>query len=109
MTTKKYYSIDDLQKRLGPMTMARALHSWRQSEEMSQVDFAKKLGISKANLCDIEKGRKLVSPERAAKIAKIIGVSEDLFIKISLEDLLRQANLHYSIEVKLTKKRNSAA
>jgi hypothetical protein len=30
----------------------------RQAEGMSQVDFAKKLGISKRQLCDIEKRRK---------------------------------------------------
>jgi DNA-binding XRE family transcriptional regulator len=27
-------------------------------DEISQTDFAKKLGVSKAHLCDIEKGRR---------------------------------------------------
>jgi len=31
------------------------------SEEMSQAVFAKRLGISSSHLCDIEKGRKVVS------------------------------------------------
>jgi transcriptional regulator with XRE-family HTH domain len=38
-----------------------------------QPELAKKLGISKSHLNDIEKGRKAVSPERAARFAKILG------------------------------------
>ncbi len=46
------------------------------SEEMSQVEFAKQLGISRSHLCDIEKGRKSVSVARAARFAKILGYGE---------------------------------
>jgi len=83
------------------MTMGLFINSWRQADEISQAAFAKKLKISRANLCDIEKGRKLVSPDRALKFAKILDLPEDYFIILSLQDALRRIKLNY--EVKLTK------
>ena len=71
---QKWYGIEDLERRRGPMTIGRFLKAFRESEEVTQADYAKQLGISKANLCDIEKGRKLVGVERAAKFAKVLGV-----------------------------------
>jgi DNA-binding transcriptional regulator YiaG len=50
----------------GPLTLGRAIASIRKSEELSQDECARKLGVSKSHLCDVEKGRKTVSPERAA-------------------------------------------
>jgi len=99
MSIKKMYGLEDLEKRLGPMTMGRRLHSFRQRMEISQVDLAKKLKISKANLCDIEKGRKLVSIERAAKFAKLLKDSELLYVKTALADQLRAAKLDYKIVI----------
>ena len=34
------------------------------------------LGVSRSHICDIEKGRKVVSPERAAKWANVLGYSD---------------------------------
>ena len=50
----------------GPPTLGRALEAVRKCEELSQTACAETLGISKSHLCDVEKGRKTVSPERAA-------------------------------------------
>jgi hypothetical protein len=68
--------------------------------DISQVDFAKKLKISRANLCDLEKERKLVSPERAAKFARILKVPESAMIRMALQDMLRAAYLDYSVEIR---------
>lgn len=100
MITKKIYGLETLGKRLGPMTMADFLRSWRLSEEMSQREFAKLLKMLPANLCDIEKGRKGVSPEKAEQIAKILGYSETVLVKIALQEQLKAAGLNYRIEVK---------
>jgi len=70
-----------------------------QAEEMSQVEFAKKLGISKQHLCDIEKGRKFVSPARAAKFAKILGHSERSFDALALQDVVNQGRLKLKVTV----------
>jgi len=56
--------------------------------------------MSVANLCDIEKGRKGVSPEKAEQIAKAIGVPAGLLIRLSIEENLRAAGLKYTVEIK---------
>jgi plasmid maintenance system antidote protein VapI len=100
MATKKMYGIESLIKLFGPPTMAMFLSSWRECDEISLTAFAKMLGISRANLCDIEKKRKLVSPERAARFAKKLGVAEEFLVQLALEDLLRQAKLNFRVEVR---------
>ena len=59
-----------------------------------------RIGMSVANLCDIEKGRKGVSPEKAEQIAKAIGVPSALLVRLSIEESLAAAGLRYKIEVK---------
>ena len=56
--------------------------------------------LSRANLCDLERGRKLISPERAAKIAKRIGVPEKVLIQLAIQDSLHAARLKYTVELK---------
>jgi transcriptional regulator with XRE-family HTH domain len=90
----------DLEKRLGKLTVGEFLHTWRVSEETSLKDFGKLIGMSVANLCDIEKGRKGVSPEKAEQIAKALGVPEALLIRLSIEESLRAAGLKYRVEIK---------
>ncbi len=56
--------------------------------------------LSIANLCDIEKGRKGVSPEKAEQIAKAIGVPPALLVRLSIEESLQAAGLKYKVEIK---------
>ena len=97
---RKAFGPKDFEKRLGKLTVGEFLHTWRVSEEMSLADFGKLVGMSVANLCDIEKGRKGVSPERAEQIAKAIGVPRALLIRLSIEESLRAAGLRYTVEIK---------
>ena len=97
---RKAFGPKDLEKRLGKLTVGEFLHTWRVSEEMSLADFSKLVGMSVANLCDIEKGRKGVSPEKAEQIAKAIGVPRALLIRLSIEESLRAAGLRYTVEIK---------
>jgi transcriptional regulator with XRE-family HTH domain len=89
-----------LEKRLGKLTVGEFLHTWRVSEEMSLSDFGKLVVMSVANLCDIEKARKGVSPEKAEQIAKAIGVPRALLVRLSIEESLRAAGLKYTVEIK---------
>jgi DNA-binding XRE family transcriptional regulator len=66
-----------LEHELGHMSFGGFLRGARASKDMSQVEMALTLGISRSTLCDIEKGRYLVSPAMAAKIAKLCGLSTD--------------------------------
>ena len=83
----------------GPLTIGELLWSIREGEELSMVDFAEKLGISRSQLNDIEKGRKPVSPQRAAEYADILGYSEQQFIRLALQDLLNRNALDYELDI----------
>jgi transcriptional regulator with XRE-family HTH domain len=83
----------------GTLSFARMLEAIRLGEEMSQASFAKQLGISRSHLCDIEKGRKTVSPARAAKFAKILGYSDKQFIGLALQDLVQKEGLKLKVTV----------
>ena len=98
MTIKKY-GLKNLEKRLGKLTIGEFIHTWRTSEELSLKDFGKTINMSVGNLCDIEKGRKGVSPEKAHQIGIAIGVPPALLVKMALEEQLFEAGLHYTIEL----------
>lgn len=102
MTTKrKNLNAKDILERLtgGPLTFGRMINSIRLCDEYSQVEFAKLLGISKSHLCDIEKGRKSVSPGRAVRWAQILGYSERQFVRLSLQQMLDEANIEMEVKV----------
>ncbi|MEN9836153.1 MAG: hypothetical protein RL011_2346, partial [Pseudomonadota bacterium] len=77
----------------GRLTFAKVIRSTRLSDELSQQDFAAKLGISKQHLCDIEKGRKTVSPARAWAWAKKLGYHPQQWAELALQDLIDKEGL----------------
>ena len=72
---KRQFGVKELEQGYEELTLARFLRSWRLSENLSQVEFAKAIGISAQNLNDMENGRKGVSIEKAFTIAENIGYS----------------------------------
>jgi transcriptional regulator with XRE-family HTH domain len=99
MSIKKWHRESDLAEKFGEMTLAMFLIAFRETDGLSQAQFAKRLGLSRANLCDIEKERKIPSPERAAKIAKKLGVPEKVLIQLAIQDMLRASRLDYRVEL----------
>lgn len=89
-----------LQKLLGRMSLGMAIRSIRQAEEETQVDFAKRLGVSKQYLCDLEHNRKIVSAKKAKEFAEILGYSSEHFISLALQDSLEHDGIHMYIEVR---------
>jgi transcriptional regulator with XRE-family HTH domain len=83
----------------GPLTLGRAMESIRKGEELSQDECAKKLGVSKSHLCDVEKGRKTVSPERAAKWARTLGYPESVLVRLAIQGALDAAGLRYRVDI----------
>ncbi len=83
----------------GPLTLAEVLKTLRDSEDMTQQEFAKAMGISKQNLCDIEKGRKFVSASRAAIFAKKLGYPPTFFIQLALQEELDRAGVRLKVTV----------
>ncbi|MCP4116901.1 MAG: helix-turn-helix transcriptional regulator [Desulfobacteraceae bacterium] len=93
------YGTKELTRDFGPLTFGDAIESHRKCEEISQRDFAKMLGISAQSLCDIEKGRKIPTVTRAAKIANQINEPEKTWIRLALQDMLRKGNLNYTVSI----------
>lgn len=88
----------------GPLSIGELLWSIREGEELSMAEFADKLGISRSHLNDIEKGHKSVSPKKAAVYAKLLGYSEQQFIRLALQDLLNRSDLDYQVDVSRNRK-----
>lgn len=103
MTTKKSKgSLDsNLEERIlgGPLTFGAAVEALRVGEEVSQAAFARKLGISRQYLCDVEKGRRSVSPEQAARFAKAFGHPPNVLVRLALQDAVRACGLKLRVSV----------
>ena len=98
MTNK---SLKQIEKLTGEkLTLGKFIWAIRISDDKTQVEFADKLDISKQHLCDLERGRKSVSPKLAALYAKKLGYSKEQFIRLCLQDLVDRAGLRVIIEVK---------
>src|SRR5579862_8174691 len=99
-------TLKDIEKITGTkLTLGKLLWAIREADDISQVDFAHKLKITRSHLCDIEHGRKAVSPKLAAKYAQILGYSTDQFIRLSLQDLVDREGLNVQVEITATKRR----
>lgn len=105
MTTKRRGRLQDnaadyLEKLMGaPLTLGGALAAIRESDGQSLSEFAERLGISRTNLSDIEHGRRSVSLERAAKFAEFLGQSQAQFVRLALQDQVREAGLKLRVDV----------
>lgn len=82
-----------IERMVGPLTFGRFVRVWRELKEMSQVDAASKIGVSKSRLSDLESGRRLVSVELARTIAKNFRAPEAQAIECCLRDQLRTAKV----------------
>lgn len=103
MTTKqqrKSATLQFLERRAGgPLTFGRLLEAIRLGDEISQAAFARKLGVSRSHLCDIEHGRKSVSLLRALKFAKTLGYPEDQFVRLALQAMVEEAGLDMHVKI----------
>ena len=98
MSTKSYF--EKLEKEYGRLTFGDLLRAWREADELSQTAFSKKIGLSVQNLNDLEKGRRIPSATRAARIAKKLRLSEMGMIQIALRDGLVKEGFHYDVKLK---------
>ena len=99
MSTGIKYSVRDIEKDFGKLSFAKALQAHRLADETSLKDFAQFLKISPQSLCDLEKGRKIPSPERAARIAKALKEPIAYWVSLALQDLLNEQKLNLVVHV----------
>jgi len=80
-----------------PLTLGALVRAVRLGEGQSQAEFARRLGISKQHLSEVERGRKAVAAERAARWAGLLGYSEKQFVRLALQDAVARAGLRYRV------------
>ena len=98
MSTKKKSAREILEKNLGPLTFGMYFRVARDLLELTQEEMGKKLNISRSAVCEIEKGRHLVSPKLALKIAKKAKLSPTQAIRLCLQDQLRRDKINMTID-----------
>lgn len=90
-------------KELSKVTFGGLLRDLRECDGINQTDLAKKIGVSKQFLSDIEHNRKIVSIAFAKKVATIMGYAVEPMIKIIIRDELLKNDLNYDVELKIKK------
>ncbi|HEY2405352.1 MAG TPA: helix-turn-helix transcriptional regulator [Polyangiaceae bacterium] len=83
----------------GPLTFGKLINATRVGEGQSLEAFARQLGISRAYLCDVEKGRRAVSVERAADWARKLGYLEAQYVALALQAAVNSAGLKLRVSV----------
>lgn len=90
-----------LQKITGKkLTLGNFLWSIRLCEDKSQSQFAKQLGVSSQYLCDLEHGRKTVSPKKAKDFAEKLGYLPEQLIELAIQDMLDHDGIHMKVNLK---------
>jgi transcriptional regulator with XRE-family HTH domain len=100
MTTKNSSYFEKLERQYGALSFGAFLKAWREADGITQSIFAKKLRLSVQNLNDLEKGRRIPSPTRAASIAKKLCIPEIGLIKLALRDSLFKDGFKYDVTLK---------
>jgi len=104
MTTKaNNHSIDALEatKNIGKkMTFGGLIRSLRKSDNISQIELAKKLNVSKQFLSDIEHNRKEVGISFAKKVSSVLGYSIEPLLELLIKQQLKRQRLNYIVEIK---------
>jgi transcriptional regulator with XRE-family HTH domain len=82
-----------------PLTFGGMINATRLSEGVSLEAFARQLGVSRAYLCDVEKGRRAVSVERAAAWARKLGYLQAQYVALALQAEVTAAGLKLRVSV----------
>lgn len=85
-TTKR--TLKTVEKIAKKLSFERLLWAIRRCDETAQTVFAQKLGMSRQRLCDIENGRRFVSPKMAARYVHIVDYSVAQFVRLCVQDML---------------------
>lgn len=81
-------------------TFGSLVRALRMSEEISQVELAEKLGVSKQFLSGVELNSKFVSLSFVKKFAKALGFSVEPMIELLLRDQLKREGLEYDVSLR---------
>lgn len=102
MSTKKSKAIKYIEQiRKKRLSFGEMIESLRISDGLSQVELAKKLNISRAHLCDLEKGRRSITVSRAIALANALGYSKKQFVAKAFEEIAHEAGMKIKITIEV--------
>ena len=99
MSTKSKNAKEVMDKISGPLKFGSLLHSLRICDEVSQAELARRVGVSRGLICDIEKGRRDATIEIVVKFAKALGYPAEGFVSVLLQEQIRRAKLNFKVTV----------
>ena len=100
MNTRNDQDYIPAEKVIRRMTMARMLETIRDDMELTKVQMAEKLGMSKQHYNNIIKEGASVSISRAIQFARALNDSEKVFIRVAIDDeLARVDQPKYRVEI----------
>jgi transcriptional regulator with XRE-family HTH domain len=80
-------------------SLGQVIRSLRECDELTQVDLARKLRVSRQFLSDVEHDRKSVGVDFAKKLSKAMGYPIETFLKPLLNGQLKRAGIKCHVEV----------
>jgi transcriptional regulator with XRE-family HTH domain len=81
------------------LTFANMIENIRQTDDYTTASLAKKLGVSRQYLCDVEKGRRIPGLARTAEWGRTLGYSPTQFVRLALQAEIERADLKMRVEV----------
>ena len=103
MNTENTQSIDALEATQDiwqEMTFGSLVRSLRLSDEVTQVELAKRVGVSKQFLSDVEHDRKDVGISFAKKVSDALSYAVEPLIELLIREQLKKQHLNYIVELK---------
>lgn len=79
------------------LSLGEFLKAHRLGEEMSQVEFAEFLGVSKQRVCDLEHNRGNVSIKFCKELAKKLELPPEWLVKVALEYQLKAEKIDLKV------------
>ena len=97
--TTRINALATLEKLNGPLTFERLIESIRVTDGYTYASLGKKLGVSRAFVCDVAKGRRAIGIDRAAAWADALGYSPAQFVRLAIQAELDAAKLKFRVSV----------
>ena len=77
MNRERWYSVEEVFPDMCPAKLLRGL---RGKEELSQAEFADRIGVSQHHVSEMENGKRPISKAMAKRIGKAFGVSYKILL-----------------------------
>lgn len=95
-----------LEKKNGPTTIGMLIRAYRTRNNLTQEEIAKKLDVNKSYVSDVENDRKSLSMSQVIEFADSLKDSVKLYLKVWVEQSLREENIALNVEFRPIKESN---